>query len=92
MKSSLDVLLELHEVMQRSRLIGVQADTGTEVPCGEEETRFSYGEIGPIVLGGRRRRWIMGRERAQTAEETFRVGDRTDSTYDWPNHFPGVSG
>ena len=75
-KSSLDALLELHEVMQRSRLTGVQADTGTEISGGEGETGLGYGEVGPIVLGERRWRCAMGRERAQTAEDTFRVGGR----------------
>ena len=56
MKLSLDVLLELCEVMQRSRLIGAQADTRIEIPGSEEETRFGYGEVGSTVFGERRRR------------------------------------
>ena len=74
MKSSLDVLLELCEVMQRSRLIRAQADTRIEIPGSEEETRLGYGKVESTVLGERRWRYTMGLERAQTSGETFRVG------------------
>ncbi|KAF9649413.1 hypothetical protein BDM02DRAFT_1850844 [Thelephora ganbajun] len=51
-KLSFDAILELHEVVRCNEYITVQADTGTEIPYGEEQARFDYGANRRTVLKG----------------------------------------
>ena len=59
-KSSFNTLLKVHEVMQFGELVTMFADTRTGIPDGEEQVRFRYGTVGPVVLRGVRRRHSMG--------------------------------
>ena len=58
-KSSFNILLGLHEVVQISELVMASADASTEIHAVEEQAGFRYGTVGSAVLTGRRRR-ILG--------------------------------
>jgi len=51
-KTSFDVLLKLHEVMQHGELTTVPADGWTEFTIGEEQAGFYYETTGWAMLRG----------------------------------------